>query len=172
VTPPLSPPTTANAVDREAAFLAASGDGLPALLVPLGGPFEVLQGYWPRTPNQNVTALYLRRTSIADERWANQRKKPRYGFHVRLEWRIGSTSTSVGIAETEQRAFDAAIELVVERVRGKLDDHTHGGYFLSVAEAPTPSHIDVQFTDPEQTLSQRLLRADMTYFADDFEVVI
>jgi hypothetical protein len=172
VTPPLSPPTTATAVDREVAFLAATGDGLPALATAAGGPFEVLQGYWPRTPNQNATALYVRRISITDERWANQRKKPRYQFHVRLEWRTGSTSTAAGIAETEQRAFDAAIELVIERVRGTLGDHTHGGYFLSVAEAPTPAHIDVAFTDPETTLTQRLLRADMTYHADDFEVVI
>lgn len=169
---PLSPPTTANAVDREIAFLRASGDGLPALHKIAGGPFDRVHAYRPRTPNQNVTSLYLRRAGITDERWANQRKKPRYAFHVALEWRIGATTTAVELAEDEQRAFDAAIELVIERVRGTLDDHTHGGYFLSVAEAPTPSHIDVSFTDPETTLTQRLLKADMTYYADDFEVVI
>jgi hypothetical protein len=166
------PPTTANAVDREVAFLTTTGDGLPALLTAAGGPFAVVQGYWPRTPNTNVTALYLRRSRIVDERWTNQRKKPRYSFTARLEWRIGSTSTAAGIAEAEQRALDAAIELVVERVRGLVGDHSHGGMFLSVAEAPVPPQIDVSFVDPEQTLPQRYLRADMTYFADDFEIVI
>ena len=46
--------STADAVDREAAWLATSGDGLPALLVTAGGPFGVVQAYWPRTPGKRT----------------------------------------------------------------------------------------------------------------------
>lgn len=170
--PPLSPPTTANAVDREATWLARSGDGLPALLRAAGGPFDVVSAYLPRTPNQNHTSLYVRRTRISDDRWSNQLKRPRYSFAVRAEWRIGTSAIGEGIAEMEQRAFDAAIELVVERIRGTVGDHSHGGLFLAVAEAPAPASIDVTFTDPETTMTARTLRADITYFADDQLVVV
>lgn len=170
--PPLYPPTTANAVDREAAWLATSGDGLPALLRSAGGPFDVVQGYLPRTPAQSQASLFLRRTRISDDRWSNQLKRARYSFSVRAEWRIGTTTAGLGIGEAEQRAFDAAIELVIQRIRGTLADHSHGGAFLSVAEAPSPASIDVSFVDPDTTMSTRALRADITYFADDQLVVI
>lgn len=167
--------STADAVAREAAWLAAYNvsDGLPALLKSAGGPFDVVQGYRRRTPNTREASLYLRRAHIRDARWASPRKIPSYTFMADLSWPLGTTSTGANIAETEQQAFDNAIELVIRRIRGLLFDHTHGGAFLSVAEAPTNTEISVTFHDPEQTMATlNALKAEITYFADDLEVTI
>jgi hypothetical protein len=158
-----------SAIDREVEFLTASGDGLPELTKAAGGPWDVVQGYWTRTPATRKTAIYLLRPSVAEYRFSNQRKIQTHQFRGKLWWPIGATTVQTGLWEDEQRAFDAAVDLLVDRVRGNVFDHTHGGRFLSVAEAPDGARITVQFADPEQTLgsSPAALRADITYQADD-----
>lgn len=164
----------ADAVTREAAFLSTSGDGLPALLRSAGGPWDIVAGYWPRTPATRQTGIYLMRATLVGARFSNQRRIETHDFRGKLRWPIGATTTSVGIWENEQAAFDAAIQLLTQRIYGYLGDHTHGNRFLSVAEAPEPGRVTVHFDDPEHTTAQSpaLLSATISYSADDPDFTI
>lgn len=155
--------STADAVGREAAWLTTSGDSLPALLANVGGPFDLIQGYVPRVPASQQHVIYVLRRGLKDERFANIQKKLTYDFGLRIVWPI---LVGTGSAETEQRALDAAIDLVLQRIRGPQLDKSHGNRFLSVAE--DPSAIHVAWHDPEQTIGLKFLSAEITYAADDF----
>lgn len=158
--------STGDAVAREVAWLTASGDGLPALLRSAGGPFEVVQGYWPRTAATNKRAVYVTRSRAHNERSANVRTMPTYTFVLKVVWPMLASS---GSAEEDQQALDDALDLIVARVAGPLLDKSHGNRFLSVAEKP--AWIDVDIDDPERALADgRIFRATVTYSADDFEV--
>lgn len=163
--------STADALAREVAWLSTSGDGLPALLAAAGGPWNVVQAYWTRTPPTRQTALYLVRTTLRDYRFSAERRIDSYAFRAKLWWPIGATASGTDLWEAEQAALDAAVDVVLTRIRGFLFDHTHAtaaGSFLSVAEAPEPGAITVSFTDPEASASAvNALRADITYSADD-----
>lgn len=161
--------STADAVAREVAWLQTSGDGLPGLLKPTGGPLDTVQAYWPRTPNGRQTSLYLMRHSLQERRFANQRKIWQYRFRAVLWWPIGATTTNAPLWEAEQQALDNTVDLVLARIRGFVGDHTHGGRFLSVAEAPQSGSVDVTFDDPERTANATpaMLRAEISYLADD-----
>lgn len=161
----------ADAVDREAGWLAAYNptDGLPALLADLGGPWQIVQAYWPRTPATQQTGIYVTRTSIDDERVGNIRIRPTYMFRLKLVWPV--RATAAGLAEQEQQSLDAAVALLVQRIRGLPFDKTHGGAFLSAGEVPRMPGVHVEFDDPEITIDQlKALRATVVYPADDFEV--
>lgn len=158
---------SADAVDREAAWLSTSGDGLPALLKAQGGPWDVVQPYWPRTPLTRQTGIYLTRGGFTGVRFANHRRIETNDYRGKLRWPIGATTTALNLWESEQRAFDAAIALLVTRIYGFNGDHTHGGRFLSVAEAPEPGRVAVHFDDPEHTMGNNILSAIITYSADD-----
>lgn len=160
-----NPVTSADAVDREATWLATSGDGLPGLLKTVGGPFDNVQAYMPRTPNTQQRSIFVLRRDIKDDRVANIRRRATYEFVLRIIWPILAGS---GSAETEQRNLDAAIELVIQRIVAPTLDKTHGGRFLSVAEGHGPMP-NVAFTDPEHTIPLKTLEAEITYSADDFE---
>jgi hypothetical protein len=161
--------STADAAQREADWLSTSGDGLPALLKTDSGPFAVVQAYWPRTIGQRHTGLYVLRPAMVERRFAEQRKIVSYEFTLKIWWPIGSSTNGAQIWEVEEAALDSAVELVLQRIRGTVSDKTHGGRFLSVAEAPTPGHITVRFDDPERTAaaSPAVLRAEITYVADE-----
>ena len=162
--------STADPVTREVAWLRSSGDGLPALLKSAGGPWDAVQGYWPRTPEQRLSAIYVLRPALVDARWANQRKLTTYDFRLKLLWPVGSTTTAAQLWETEQQNLDIAVDLLITRIRGQLGDHTHGGRFLSVAEAPEHARITAHFEDPER-VTATMLRAEMSYAADDQSVI-
>jgi hypothetical protein len=154
-------------VVREAEWLAAYNptDGLPGLLRAYGGPFDVVQPYWPRTPAARRNSLYVLRRNIQSVRTANVRSMARYQFLLRIIWPMSAPS---GAAEASQQALDDAVELVLKRVGGLFMDKTHGGRFLSVAENPPQS--DADFADPEASIAAKAdLRCDITYWADDFE---
>ena len=51
---------------------------------------------------------------------------------------------------------------------GVVVAQTHGGRFLSAAEDPPV--IEVDFTNPEHTIPQGYLRAEVTYNLDDSEI--
>lgn len=159
--------STADVVDREAAWLATSGDGLPALLTTAGGPFGVVQAYWPRTPGKRTAGqLYVMRRTINEKRFANQRRMDTYHLVLKLIWPLTSGS---GNAEADQRAFDVAIDQVIARIGGFRGDKTHGGRFLSVAEGDH-SGVTVHFDDPASTLPPEAeFRAEITYSADDVD---
>src|SRR4051812_824047 len=130
--------STADAVTREAAWLSRSGDGLPALLSEAGGPWDVINGYWPRTPSYRINGIYVLRSRLQDIRISNQRKRPAHQFRLKLIWVVGSTTTAVGVAGTEQLAFDTAVGLLLSPIRGALRDKTHRGGFLSVGGKTGP----------------------------------
>lgn len=158
----------ANAVTREAEWLAAYNpdDGLPGLLRAYGGPFDVVQAYWPRTPAARRNCLYVMRRNITSGRTANVRTMDRYQFVLRIVWPM---TAPTGSAEAAQQALDDAVELVLQRVGGLFMDKTHGGRFLSVAENPPQS--DATFDDPAASIASKVdLRVDITYWADDFEI--
>jgi hypothetical protein len=157
--------STADAVKREAEWLRAysAADGLPALLKGVGGPFDVVQAYVPRTGAQRQSRLYVTRSQLRVERFGFNRKINHHTFTLRLYWPQSSPS---GQAESVQQDFDDAIDLVVQRISGLFGDKTHGARFLSVAE--DPADIDVQFTDPEASVQAKAeLVATITYQADD-----
>jgi hypothetical protein len=158
--------STSDAAAREAAWLSANNDSLPKLLAADGGPWDNIQAYWPRSLQTRQTGLFVMRPSFRETRFSAQRKLVTYQFHIRAWWPIGSTENGQQIWELEQAALDAAIELLLERIRGFVEDKTHGGRFLSVAEGPLPGHIDVHFEDPDRT-APALLRADLHYEADE-----
>ena len=162
--------STADAADREAAWLNTAGDGLAVLPTAAGGPWKVVQAYWPglRWATQQ-TGIYLLRRHLADDRAASLRIRDSYEFVLKLVWPV--LNVTAPLAETEQRRFDAAIELLIQRIRGPVGDKTHGGRFLSVGEVPREQPVTVMFDDPEVTISaDKTLRANCTYYADDFEL--
>ncbi|MEV4438517.1 hypothetical protein AB0K09_05760 [Streptomyces sp. NPDC049577] len=160
--------SSADAVTREAAWLSDynPADSLPALHTALGGPFDVVQAYLPRTPAQRRTQLYVLRRQLREERTAHVRRMARHLFELRIIW---PASSPTGSSEDPQQALDTAVGLVLERIGGLMLDKTHGGRFLSVAE--NPPEVTVDYTDPEPGLRDRAdLRCTITYWADDTEI--
>jgi hypothetical protein len=136
------------------------------LLSSASGPFDVIQGYWPRTPSTERRGLYVMRQRIRQPRFADVRLMSQYPFLLRLLWPM---LDNTGSAENEQQALDNAVELVFQRVTGPPFDKTHGNRFLSVAE--NPRTLDAVFHDPERTIGQfGALICDVTYSADDPEI--
>ena len=158
-----------DALDRESAWLNTTGDTLPTLNASAGGPFHIIQARWPRIPATRKTALYVLRQpsgSFQVDRFAAVRTISRTAFMLRLMWPLANGQ---GSAETEQLLFEQAIDQVVTRVMGLLEDKSHGGRFLSVAEG-RGQQIAVHFDDPEQSLPGAIFRASITYGADDYEI--
>lgn len=163
--------STSDAVAREAAWLQTSGDGLPALLVTAGGPWQKVQAYWPGAKfAAKETGIYVQRRRFQVERFGGVRLMPHHSFELKLVWPV--RATVAGLAETEQAALDAAVELLRQRVNGLPQDKTHGGRFLSAAETPPGTFFEVDYADPEITIPQGgWLRATATYLADDPEIL-
>jgi hypothetical protein len=160
--------STSDAVAREVAWLTAV-DSLPSLLTANGGPWDNIQGYWARTPATQQTTIYVLRSSFTDDRAANIRIRPTYEFSLKLVWPIRQTTT--GIAEGEQQALDNAVDLLIQRIRGPVNDKSHGSRFLSAGEVPRMPGVHVLFDDPAITIDgSKALLASVTYYADDFEV--
>jgi hypothetical protein len=154
----------ADAVDREAAWLTQV-DTLPALPAESGGPFRVVQAYMPRTPETRVPALYVTRSEIDDDRESNVRLVPKYDFVLRINWPVDLGS---GQGEASQRNLDAAVQLVLQRIRGLPGDKSHGGRFQSVGE--NPRRVRVVYDDPEKGLADAALTARILYSADELEI--
>lgn len=166
---------TGSAAARECAWLAETGDGLPSLQTEDGGPWDVLQAYWPGAHfAKDKSGLYVDALKVDDLRVSNLRVRPQYQITLTLIWPVKGRGATAGssatarIPETEQQNLDSAAALVIERVRGFVGDKTHGGRFLSVAENPrTVSYVK---QDPAVTVPLRELRATIMYKCDDYEV--
>jgi len=167
---------TATAAAREAAWLQTSGDSLPSLRAADGGPWEVVQAYWPGTRfPKDEHGIYVDARHVTDLRASSQRIRPQYQFTLTLFWPVLARGATAGtssknlIAETEQQNLDSAAALIIERVRGFTGDKTHGGRFLSVGE--NPRSVIYAKQDPQQTIpGNRALLGSLSYRADDFEV--
>jgi hypothetical protein len=159
---------TASAVDREAAWLGASGDGLPALVESAGGPFASVEAYVPAVTSSRERLLHVSRVRFQRARRSAQRMWNRHQMSIRVWWPLRS---ALGSAQIEQRNFDAALDLVTQRITAFTYDKTHGGRFLSVAE--NPHDIVVSISQPEDAWSRQgqppLFHAEVTYWIDDFE---
>ena len=153
-------------VAREAAWLNATGDGLPALHADAGGPFQVISGYWPRVPATMKTSLYVLRSQISEERTAHVRIMARHRLTVTALWPLNNAG---GSAEADQAEFDAAIELVLTRIRGFPGDHSHGGRFLSAGE--NPGMVTVSFSPAAEGVSLGIFKATIGFSVDDFEII-
>ena len=159
---------TDTVLTREAAWLCISTDSLPALLVVNGGPWNIIQAYWRRTPAKQQTEIYVTRSGFDDNHPMSQRYRPQHEIVLKLYWPV--RATSAGLAETEQQNLDSAVELLIQRIRGLLGDKTHGGAFLSAAEVPRGTSTSVKFDDAEMTIAaSQELRATVTYRIDDLE---
>src|SRR5947209_486587 len=120
--------STADACAREGAWLQTSGDGLPALLVTAGGPFQVVQAYWPGAKfAAKKTGVYVQRRRLIMPRFGGRRIMPGYEFFLKLVWPV--KTAAAGMAEAEAQAFDSAIDLLLQRIDGFPGDKTHGGRF-------------------------------------------
>lgn len=170
--------TSADACDREAAWLALPGssdDQLPSLLTVDGGPWDIVQAYQRRTPPTRTSAVFVARSDIHLERFGHQRSIFGYNFVLKLWWPM---SSSQGSAEGDQRAFDVAVHALCMRIRGIAPntphgmDKTHNGAFMQVAEGSnvtaTMPGVHVHFEDAEETLNGgSWFRATAMYMADD-----
>ncbi len=157
----------ADAVARETAWLCTAGDGLPALLAEHDGPFDVVQGYHPRTPSSEQRSLYVMRRTLKSNRFAAVRRMAVHSFVLRLWW---PASDGEGVMENDQAALDVAVGKVIARVAGPPFDKTHGGRFLSVAEGD--SELAVSFSDPARSVPDLgALVAEISYSADDPETI-
>lgn len=157
--------TTADAVDRETAWLRTSGDGLPPLLRDVGGTWDLIEPYLLRTPARRRNRLYVMRPKFRIERFGSQRRIPRYDMELLAIWTL---SNSAGDFQADQRAFDVALNDVVARIGGFGPPHmdkTHGGAFMSVAE--DHGAIEVQITPYDMPTPGLELEAHITYSADD-----
>lgn len=166
--------TTANAVDREVAWLSTSGDGLPNLLAEAGGRFDLVNPYWNRTPPQRKRIIWVNRARFRIEREAHVRKMITYHFELEVWWPL---AVQTGSAEEEQRTFDLALNDLAMRISGfgydgtRNADKTHGGRFLSVGETLYGGSV-IDFDTPPslQTLPVGVgFKSIVTYPADDFE---
>lgn len=130
------------------------------------GPWDLIQGYFPRTLAKRQKTVVVMRSQIHVVRFANVRSMPTYQFRLGLIWPL---SSGQGSAEDDQQQFDSAIDLLLKRIMGIQLDHTHGGRFLSVAEKP--EFIVVNYENPEQTVGPMAsFMAEVLYSADDFEI--
>lgn len=155
-------------LDNEAAWLATSPrtDSLPDLTT----YFTVIQARFPRTPGKKQTQLYVLHDPHEASRVmrsTNQREMFTHNLLLRMIWPI-----TTGKAEDDQLAFEKAVYAVAQVVLGLVDDHTHGGRFLSAAEDPL--RLRIQFADPEYCLAkapaERQYEATITFTVDDFEL--
>src|ERR1700730_9183643 len=91
---------------RETAWLATYTDSLPALLTANGGPWDIIQAFWRRTPATQKTEIFVMSLMFEDDRAANIRIRPGYDITLDLRWPI--RQTGIGLAETDQQAFKTA----------------------------------------------------------------
>ena len=166
--------TTADAVQREAAWLATANDGLPNLLAEAGGRWDQVNTYWMRTPAQRKRLIIVNKTHMAVRRFAHVRKLITYSFELECWWPLANQT---GAAETDQTEFDSALNDLVMRISGfgytasTIADKTHGGRFLSVGETEfAGDSIEVSTPPSVSTLPFGVgFTATVSYAADDFE---
>lgn len=166
--------TTADACDREAAFLNLTTDGLPILPASAGGVWDVIQAYIPRTQATMKKQIWVVRPGFEVERLGEQRSMAAYAIELRLRWPV---TLGTGNAEVQQRAFDAAINDVVMRVLGTPPgfqggigmDKTHSGSFLAAAEGSGRVRVEVTSADEAWKVTPVVYTARIVYTVDDYD---
>jgi hypothetical protein len=148
-------PAFDSVVVREAAFFAdpaPDGGTYPPLSAAAGGPFDTVQGYFPRE-QRRLRELFIVRTRSIEERYAFG--GIRLFRHLMAVYTYWPLSTATGSVEQDQQEFDTAMAAVLTRIRGKLGDKSHNGAFVSVGEGENRDIIDVQFGDVRTLITAR-----------------
>lgn len=157
---------TDSVITRETAWLNITTDTLPAL-VGTGAPFAVISAQFPRQKG-NLPAVRVTRSEFRTIPYATQQTFTRHAMRLRVWWPVLGS----GDAAAAATALDAALELLLQRVVGPVDEKKHGGRFMSVAEEKTGQPgVIVKITDPEVALAHgKALTADVLYVIDDLPV--
>ena len=92
-----------------------AGDSLPSLQSEDGGPWDIVQAYWPGAHfAKDKPGLYVDALKVDDPRVSNARVRPQYQITLTLTWPVkgrGATAGASGTAripETEQQNLDGA----------------------------------------------------------------
>jgi hypothetical protein len=168
---------TSTAVSREEAWFVSdqsaatdlwgNSQPLPALTAELGGPFDIVQGYG-RKIDPRSRGCYIWRGKIDEKRYGMQMKTLTYEMHVNLVWPLSSTSQNG--YEGDQQACDAAIEAVLQRIRGPKGMATHGGAFTAAGEEKDElqrAGIKVEQTNPMLAIERGYMEVAITYYCVD-----
>ena len=121
---------------------------LPPLTTDLGGPFDIVQGYG-RKISTRQRGLYIWRANIVERRYGVQMKTLTYDMRCNIVWPLANTSGNG--YEADQADLDAAIEAVLQRIRGPKADGTHGGRFTAAGEEKNElvrDEVKVELTNP------------------------
>lgn len=164
--------TTADAVQREAAWLNTANDGLPNLLADAGGRWDLVNAYWSRTPNQRGRIVWVNKGHMSIRRFAHVRKLITYHFELECWWPLSSQG---GYSEGDQAEFDLALNDLIMRISGfgytssTVADKTHGGRFLAAGETQNGGDsIEVSTPPASNTLPVGIgYVATLTYAAED-----
>lgn len=128
-------PADPTVVDAEAGYLSHP-DAVDLLTL------LTVTAYWRHRP-RGVKAAELRKIRTRERRVSVGRKELLHDFEIRVQWPI--TAGTKRLAE-DMRYFENALDLLCDRIRGPVGDHTHGGLFMSVAEAEDGSGRDADIT--------------------------
>lgn len=132
----------ASVLDLEEAWFLDSSLGLPPLAAADGGPFGVVAAHVRRL-SQHPRQLFIGHGPTTDLRRSKAGDRlVRHEIVVLVAW------PSVGAghrAHEDQARLDDAVDAVLARVRGPVDDIGHGGRWWGVADArvepPNPATI-------------------------------
>lgn len=158
-----------DAADREAAWFT---DDLSSISIPPllnngtnGAPFKVVASGL-REPSKVGQYCFIDLQRVIEHRVALQRKRQIYSLVATCLW---TRTQDRAHANIDQANFLAALELVVQRVRGPIGDKTHGGRFLASGEIDS-NEIAIDMPDWNRALFQDgFWRADVRWQAcDDF----
>ncbi len=135
-------------LNADSAVTAALGTGQPIL------PYA-------RRTTSGVRSVWLLRRQVVERRLGYPLKRQEHLLQVHVDWPADQQDPAA-----VQGALDTLVDAVVVRVRGGLQDKTHGGAFYSVGEENATPTITVTFGDPVGALTAgRPLTADVTYWA-------
>lgn len=131
------------------------------------GPLDFVSAYY-RSPIQRARALYITRVrsttdalteGAAEYEW-------RHVIVLTLTW---SFETSTGQLDTESQAYETALAAIEQRIRGPIQDKSHGGQFCAAAVEQGRTGIEIVIGNGrpdalyQAYTSGELLEATITY---------
>lgn len=133
----------ATAVDREADWLKLEPLVGYSALTGDDGPFDYI-GPRPKRLSQHPRQVHVFRERYTERRIATGTKWAQHDLVLAVLWPLNSPERS----DSEQAALDDGLDRLVERVRGRLIDHDHGGRFFAVVETEgVNGAIEVRYPD-------------------------
>lgn len=165
-------PGLIDAADREAAWLALEPNpGYPPLFDDgvNGGHFDYV-GARPKRLAQYPRQLHVYRARTEETREDSGHKQQTHTLIAVVLWPKAQIPEE---ADQAQAALDAALEALLDRIRGTLRDHTHGQRFWSAGESggigPSGVTGNIEVRMPEW---RTLLGESDTLFGNTFVVEV